>query len=79
MDYSRYIKFWLMAIGFFVLLIATAGVVVVAMWEENYLKAIFFLLLWGMYSGVAKALRDYGEKLIEDKRKEDNDDTNGEA
>lgn len=74
---DKRIKFIVMAIAFFALLIATAGVVVVAMWEENYLKAIFFLLLWGMYSGVAKALRDYGEKLIEDKRKED--DTNGEA
>ena len=76
---DKRIKFIVMAIAFFVLLIATAGVVIVAMWEENYLKAIFFLLLWGMYGGVAKALRDYGEKLIEDKRKEDNDGHNGEA
>ena len=68
---NKRIKFIVVAIAFFALLIATAGVVIVAMWEENYLKAIFFLLLWGLYSGVAKALRDYGEKLIEDKRKED--------
>ena len=76
---DKRIKFIVMAIAFFVLLIATAGVIVNALWNENYLQAIFFLLLYGMYGGVAKALRDYGEKLIEDKRKEDNDDTNGEA
>ena len=68
---DKRIKFIVVAIAFFALLIATAGTVLVALWEENYLKAIFFLLLWGLYSGVAKALRDYGEKLIEDKRKED--------
>ena len=76
---DKRIKFIVMAIAFFVLLIATAGTVLVALWEENYLKAVFFLLLYGLYGGVAKALRDYGKKLIEDKRKEDNDDTNGEA
>lgn len=68
---NKYIKFWLMAIAFFALLIATAGTVLVALWNEDYLKAIFFLLLYGLYGGVAKALRDYGKKLIEDKRKED--------
>lgn len=68
---DKRIKFIVMAIAFFVLLIATAGVIVNALWNENYLQAIFFLLLYGMYGGVAKALRDYGEKLIEDKRKED--------
>ena len=76
---DKYTRFGVMAIAFFVLMIATAGVIVNALWNENYLQAIFFLLLYGMYGGVAKALRDYGEKLIEDKRKEDNDDTNGEA
>lgn len=76
---NKYTRFGVMAIAFFVLLIATAGVIVNALWNENYLQAIFFLLLYGMYGGVAKALRGYGEKLIEDKRKEDNDDTNGEA
>ena len=76
---DKRIKFVVMAIAFFVLLIATAGTVLVALWEGNYLKAVFFLLLYGLYGGVAKALRDYGKKLIEDKRKEDNDDTNGEA
>ena len=76
---DKRIKFIVMTIAFFVLVIATAGTVLVALWEENYLKAVFFLLLYGLYGRVAKALRDYGEKLIEDKRKEDNDDTNGEA
>ena len=74
---DKRIKFIVMAIAFFVLVIATAGVIVNALWNENYLQAIFFLLLYGVYGGVAKRLRDYGEKLIEDKRKED--DTNGEA
>ena len=76
---DKRIKFIVVAIAFFALLIATAGTVLVALWEENYLKAVFFLLLYGLYGGVAETLRDYGKKLIEDKRKEDNDDTNGEA
>ena len=76
---DKRIKFIVVAIAFFALLIATAGTVLVALWNEDYLKAIFFLLLYGLYGGVAEALRDYGKKLIEDKRKEDNDDTNGEA
>ena len=76
---DKRIKFIVVAIAFFALLIATAGVIVNALWNENYLQAIFFLLLYGLYGGVAKALRDYGEKLIEDKRKEDNDGHNGEA
>ena len=58
---DKRIKFIVMAIAFFVLLIATAGTVLVALWEENYLKAVFFLLLYGLYGGVAKALRDYGK------------------
>ena len=76
---DKRIKFIVVAIAFFALMIATAGTVLVALWNEDYLKAIFFLLLYGLYGGVAEALRDYGKKLIEDKRKEDNDDTNGEA
>ena len=68
---DKRIKFIVVAIALFALLIATAGPVLVALWNEDYLKAIFFLLLYGLYGGVAKALRDYGEKLIEDKRKED--------
>ena len=66
---DKRIKFIVVAIAFFVLLIATAGVVIVAMWEENYLKAIFFLLLWGLYGGVAKALRAYGKSILREERK----------
>ena len=75
---DKRIKFIVVAIAFFALLIATAGVVIVAMWEENYLKAIFFLLLWGLYSGVAKALRAYGKSILIEERKM-NDGHNGEA
>lgn len=75
---DKRIKFIVMAIAFFVLLIATAGIVIVAMWEENYLKAIFFLLLWGLYSGVAKALRAYGKSILREERKM-NDGQDGEA
>ena len=75
---DKRIKFIVVAIAFFALLIATAGVVIVAMWEENYLKAIFFLLLWGLYSGVAKALRQYGKSILREERKM-NDGHNGEA
>ena len=75
---NKRIKFIVVAIAFFVLLIATAGTVIVAMWEENYLKAIFFLLLWGLYSGVAKALRAYGKSILREERKM-NDGHNGEA
>ena len=75
---NKRIKFIVIAIAFFALLIATVGVVIVAMWEENYLKAIFFLLLWGLYSGVAKALRAYGKSILREERKM-NDGHNGEA
>lgn len=75
---NKRIKFIVVATAFFALLIATAGVVVVAMWEENYLKAIFFLLLWGLYSGVAKALRAYGKSILREERKM-SDGHNGEA
>ena len=75
---NKRIKFIAVAIAFFALLIATAGVVIVAMWEENYLKAIFFLLLWGLYGGVAKSLRAYGKSILREERKM-NDGHNGEA
>ena len=75
---NKRIKFIVVATAFFALLIATAGVVIVAMWEENYLKAIFFLLLWGLYSGVAKALRAYGKSILREERKM-SDGHNGEA
>ena len=68
---DKRIKFIVMAIAFFVLLIATAGTVLVALWNEDYLKAIFFLLLYGLYGGVAKSLREYGDRLIKE-RKMDN-------
>ena len=68
---DKRIKFIVMAIAFFVLLIATAGTVLVALWNEDYLKAIFFLLLYGLYDGVAKSLREYGDRLIKE-RKMDN-------
>ena len=68
---DKRIKFIVMAIAFFVLVIATAGTVLVALWNEDYLKAIFFLLLYGLYGGVAKSLREYGDRLIKE-RKMDN-------
>ena len=75
---DKRIKFIVMAIAFFVLVIATAGVIVNALWNENYLQAIFFLLLYGMYGGVAKALRAYGKSILREEGKM-NDGHNGEA
>ena len=75
---DKRIKFIVMAIAFFVLVIATAGVIVNALWNENYLQAIFFLLLYGLYGGVAKALRAYGKSILREERKM-NDGHNGEA
>lgn len=75
---DKRIKFIVVAIAFFALLIATAGVIVNALWNENYLQAIFFLLLYGMYGGVAKALRAYGKSILREERKM-NDGHNGEA
>ena len=75
---DKRIKFIVMAIAFFILVIATAGVIVNALWNENYLQAIFFLLLYGMYGGVAKALRAYGKSILREERKM-NDGHNGEA
>ena len=75
---DKRIKFIVVAIAFFVLVIATAGVIVNELWNENYLQAIFFLLLYGMYGGVAKALRAYGKSILREERKM-NDGHNGEA
>ena len=75
---DKRIKFIVVSIAFFALLIATAGVIVNALWNENYLQAIFFLLLYGMYGGVAKALRAYGKSILREERKM-NDGHNGEA
>ena len=67
---NKRIKFIAVAIAFFALLIATAGTVLVALWNEDYLKAIFFLLLYGLYGGVAKSLREYGDRLIKERKME---------
>ena len=67
---DKYTRFGVMAIAFFVLMIATAGVIVNALWNENYLKAIFFLLLYGLYGGVAKLLVKYGNELIKERKDE---------
>ena len=75
---DKRIKFIVMAIAFFILVIATAGTVLVALWNEDYLKAIFFLLLYGLYGGVTKALRVYGKSILREERKM-NDGHNGEA
>ena len=75
---DKHIKFIVVAIAFFALLIASAGVIVNALWNENYLQAIFFLLLYGLYGGVAKALRAYGKSILREERKM-NDGHNGEA
>ena len=67
---SKRMKFLVMSIAFIIVEIATAGVVIAALWQEDYHKAIFYLLLFSMYSGAAKWIREYGEKIFE-KRKED--------
>ena len=70
MDYSRYIKFWAMAIGLFIILIALSGVIIHALWNENYSKATFFLICFMLQSGFAKTLREYGDKLIKERKDE---------
>lgn len=67
---DKYTRFGVMAIAFFVLMIATAGTVLAALWNEDYLKAIFFLLLYGLYGGVAKLLVKYGNELIKERKDE---------
>ena len=67
---DKYTRVGVMAIAFFVLMIATAGVIVNALWNENYLQAIFFLLLYGLYGGVAKLLVKYGNELIKERKVE---------
>ena len=70
MDYSRYIKFWVMAIGLFIILIALSGVIIHALWNENYSKATFFLLCFMLQAGFVKALTEYGNKLIKERKDE---------
>ena len=72
MDYSRYIKFWAMTIGLFIILIALSGVIIYALWNDNYSKATFFLLCFMLQTGFVKALMEYGNKLIKE-RKMDNE------
>ena len=70
MDYSRYIKFWAMTIGLFIILIALSGVIIYALWNENYSKATFFLICFMLQSGFVKTLREYGDKLIKERKDE---------
>ena len=70
MDYSRYIKFWAMAIGLFIILIALSGVIIHALWNENYSKATFFLICFMLQEGFVKTLREYGDKLIKERKDE---------
>ena len=67
---NKYIKFWLMAIGLSILVIGTVGIILNAMWEGDWLKAIFFMLCFGLYGGAAKSLREYGEKLLKERKDE---------
>ena len=50
---NKYTKFSLMAIGLLVLVIGTAGIILNAIWEGDWLKAIFFMLCFGLYGGAA--------------------------
>ena len=70
MDYSRYIKFWAMTIGLFIILIALSVVIIHALWNENYSKATFFLICFMLQSGFVKTLREYGDKLIKERKDE---------
>ena len=78
MDYSRYIKFWAMTIGLFIILIALSGVIIYALWNDNYSKATFFLLCFMLQAGFVKALMEYGKSILREERKM-NDGHNGEA
>ena len=67
---NKYTRFSLMAIGLLVLVIGTVGIILNAIWEGNWLKAIFFMLCFGLYGGAAKSLREYGEKLLKERKDE---------
>lgn len=75
---SKRMKFLAMSIAFIIVEIATTGVVIAALWQEDYHKAIFYLLLFSMYSGAAKWIRAYGKSILREERKM-NDGHNGEA
>ena len=67
---NKYTKFSLMAIGLLVLVIGTVGIILNAIWEGDGLKAIFFMLCFGLYGGVAKSLKEYGNKLLKERKME---------
>ena len=67
---NKYTKFSLMAIGLLVLVIGTVGIILNAIWEGDWLKAIFFMLCFGLYGGVAKTLKEYGDELIKERKDE---------
>ena len=69
---NKYTKFSLMVIGLLVLVIGTVGIILNAIWEEDWLKAIFFMLCFGLYGGAAKSLKEYGDELLKE-RKMDNE------
>ena len=59
-----------MTIGLLVLVIGTVGIILNAIWEEDWLKAIFFILSFWLYGGVAKFLVMYGDELIKERKNE---------
>ena len=59
-----------MTIGLLVLVIGTVGIILNAIWEEDWLKAIFFILCFWLYGGVAKLLVKYGDELIKERKSE---------
>lgn len=67
---SKCTKFCLMAIGLLGLVIGTVGIILNAMWEGDWLKAIFFILCFPLYGGVAKLLVKYGNELIKERKNE---------
>ena len=67
---SKCTKFCLMSIVLLVLVIGTVGIILNAIWEEDWLKAIFFILCFWLYGGVAKLLVKYGEELIKERKNE---------
>ena len=67
---SKCTKFCLMTIGLLVLVIGTVGIILNATWEGDWLKAIFFILCFWLYGGVAKLLVKYGEELIKERKNE---------
>ena len=67
---SKCTKFCLMTISLLVLVIGTVGIILNAIWEEDWLKAIFFILCFWLDGGVAKLLVKYGEELSKERKNE---------